>query len=597
MWRRIGEIFLILIFIQGTSLAEDVQVEALVNSEEIGLNDTLIYTLNISCGFNTEPSQIKFPDFQGFRKLSQSESTKMNIVIGGSQTFSKVKSYNIELLPNRTGMIEIKPAIVVVRGRVYQSQPIKVTVLPASRSVQQKRQQNKGYNIFKSPFDIDELPFDGHISDEDVMLQAVVDRKTVYVGEQFVFSLYLYSAIGVYDIEQLDLPKFEGAWVEDLYNPQRLASEGQKRIGSKVYNVYLLKRRAVFPTKAGIYEIEPSSIVLNVVAGFSQKRMTRQTQSIKIDVRPLPEKDMPQDFPVYNVGDYRVSFSLTPQRQPMDKPFTLNVVVEGKGNINAFTIPKLRDNPELRFYDPVIRTEQSPDRKFYGGRKSFEYLIFARRTGRINIPSFDIVFFKPDTSTYEKVLVGGLTVDVTDAEGATGGVKKSSYSHDSANISSIRFVNRVGDKFNGLSIKTFVISITLVPSIFILIVLVDFGRFLYLYLGFDSEISKRRRRLKKSISIVEKGYKEGNIKLFIENIYFAIEDILYMKAGVIQKGMTRDSLRESLISKGIKEDIVSEILMLLDAFDFIKFAGFESRGFDITDLKNRFDRVVRELGE
>jgi|GEM_PF-2384402 len=596
MLKRTGEILFFSLLMQGVVFAQDVQVEAQVNSEEIGLNDTLIYSLDISYGFNTEPSQVRFPDFQGFKKISQSESTRMNIVIGGSQTFSKVKSYNIELLPNKTGVIEIKPATVVVKGKVYQSRSLKVTVLPASKSATPKRQQNQGLNVFKSPFDIDELPFDSRINEEDVMLQAVVDRKSVYVGEQFVFSVYLYSTIAIYDIEQLNLPKFENAWVEDLYNPQKFTSE-QKRVGSRVYNVYLLKRRAVFPTKSGVYEIEPSSIVLNVVAGFNQRRITKQTQNIKIDVKPLPDNDKPADFPVYNVGDYRVSFSLNPSRQPMDKPFTLNVVVEGKGNINAFSIPKLKDNPELRFYDPVIRTEPSPDKKIYGGKKSFEYLIFAKRTGKINIPSFDVLFFKPDTSSYEKVSVSGLAVDVSEAEGVAGGVRKNSFSNDSTNIHSIRFINRIGTGFAGVGLKSFIVSISVLPFFFVLIILVDFGKFLYLYFGFDSEISRRKRRLKKEISSVERCFRERDIRGFIESIYAVIDEIIFIKYDVLQKGMTRDGLRQILIDKGIDENVVTDILSLLDTCDFIKFAGFESRGFDISTIKDRFDRIVREIGE
>ncbi len=597
MWRKIGKVFLLIfIFWHRILYADDVLVEASVNAEEIGLNDTLIYTLTITCNFNTEPSQVKFPDFQGFKKLSQSQSSSMNIVIGGGQTFSRVKSYDIQLLPNKTGPVEIKPAVVVIKGKIYQTRSIKINVLPASRSSPQSQTPKSLRNLLRSPFDIDDLPFGSNISDEDIMLQAVVDKKTVYVGEEIVFSVYLYSSVQIYDIEQFTLPKFENAWVEDIYSPQKFTSE-QKKVGQKVYNVYLMRRKAIFPNKVGIFEIEPSSIVLNVITGFNQKRMTRHTSSIKIDVRSLPETDMQPDFPVYNVGDYQISYSLTPSLQSIDKPFTLRIIVEGIGNINAFSLPRLKNNPELKYYDPVINTEIQTDNRIFKGKKSFEYLIFAKRTGKISLPAFDILYFKPETKSYEKVSISGLNIEVTEAENLQGIVKSGGNISEDERPFSIRFVNNTGDKFVGIDLISFLILSLIFPGVYFIIILRDAGKILFIYLGFDSEVSRRKRKMKRFIVTMERSYKEKKIEKYLESFYLAFSELLLIRYGINIKGMIREKLLLDLNSKGADESLIRDVESILELYEYIRFTGTNVKDFDITSLRDRFYSIMRKCGE
>lgn len=597
MWKKIGNISFLIVFLMHFSLlAEEVQVEASVNSDEIGLNDTLIYTLTISCGFNSEPSQIKFPDFQGFKKLSQSESSSMNIVIGGGQTFSKIKTYDIQLLPNKTGIIEIKPAVVVLKGKVYQTKSLKVNVLPASKSTQQRNRGGSLKKFIQSPFDIDEIPDPVQIKDNDIMLQAVVDKKSVYIGEEVVFSVFLYSAIPIYEIEQFSIPKFENAWVEDIYTPQRFTSE-QKYVGNKMYNVYLLRRKAVFPNKSGIYEIEPSSILLNVVSGFNKKRINRNTEPIKIDVKPLPEKEMPKDFPVYNVGEYKISYSLSPNIQPMDKPFTLKILVEGKGNINSFSIPKLKDNPELRFYDPVVKTDIQTDNKIFGGKRSYEYLIFAKRKGKILLPAFDIVYFRPDTATYEKVSISNLSIEATEPENLQSVMKRSTTSSATDRGYSIRFVNNVKDDSLVFKFSTFILLTLIFPGIYLIIRLSDLGKSLYFYLGFDSEISRRRRRLKRYISEAERYYASKDLSNYISNVYLALVELLMLRYGLNIKGTIRENLHKDLKDKGVRDEVIQDLDTILNVYDFVKFSKTDSYSFNISEIKEKFNLIIKECGE
>ncbi|MCX7944522.1 MAG: BatD family protein [Deltaproteobacteria bacterium] len=595
MWRKIGNI--LMLFIIGVSgFANEVTVEATVNSDEIGLNDTLIYTLSITCGFDVEPSQIKFPDFQGFKKLSQSQSSSVSIVIGGGQAFSKVKRYDIQLLPNRTGIIEIKPAVVVVKGKEYRTTALKVSVLPASKSTSQAPRQHSIRNFFQSPFDIDELPFEKKISDDDIVLHAVVDKTSVYVGEEIVFSVYLYTAVQIYDIEQITLPKFENFWVEDIYSPQRFTSE-QKRIGNRTYNVYLLKRKAIFPNKEGIYEIEPSSIVLNVVSGFSQRRIVRQTQGIKIDVRPLPKQDMPVDFPSYNVGNYRVYYELSPQRQPMDKPFVLKIVVEGIGNINAFTIPKLKDNPELRFYDPVVNTEIQTDNRVYKGKKSFEYLIFAKRIGKIQLPVIEILFFKPDTESYERVALSGLFIEATESESSGSVVKKIDAVDRFDRPASIRFVSSIKRGFNGLNFELFLLLSFIFPGIYMMFVVKGVIRTLLIYWGFDSEVAKSKRRLRKSVENLNRNYKKLKVVEFSDEVYTALAELLYIKFGINIRGLTREQLKRALIDNKVDQLLIDELEHILDVCEMIKFAKSSFNSSEIEDIYQRFNSFIQKCRE
>lgn len=94
-----------------------------------------------------------------------------------------------------------------------------------------------------------------HIND-NIFIKVEVDKKNANVGEQITASYKLYTRIAVH-MNITKIPALVGFWSQDFKIPFP-PEPTNEMVNGKMYNVYELKRSALFPTQTGVLELDPA---------------------------------------------------------------------------------------------------------------------------------------------------------------------------------------------------------------------------------------------------------------------------------------------------------------------------------------------------
>lgn len=403
-------------------------LDASVDRNELALGESLVWTLTIVADVDSGASQLKLPDFRGFADQGRSSSEQISLSFGsGGRGFLRTKTVRVTLSPNKTGTLEIGPAAAVIKGKRVETPRIAVTVLPASKaSAGPARPQRppagggtKYPSIWDDEFDIDSMfGRPQQVGRDDVFLRAMVDKKQAYPGEQVVWVLQLYSRVGLQGLDKLDLPKLDGFWAEDITTPQRITAE-TKVIGGVQYNAYLLKRKGLFPTKVGKLPIGASAATVTLGGSvFSPgQRVSRQSEALEVEVRPLPDAGRPAGFNTANVGQFSLRTEASSFSTPLDKPITVRFIIAGTGNVKYVQIPKLDPGADFKAYDPTVTEKINTTKHRFSGERQWEYLLIPQRVGKAIIPSMTFNFFDPAAGQYQALESGPITVEITAGSG------------------------------------------------------------------------------------------------------------------------------------------------------------------------------------
>src|SRR6478736_3489195 len=117
--------YLLLLLISFQGLWAQVQFEAKVSKNTLGLNERLRVDFTINAdGDNFTP-----PSFDGFRIVGGPFQQMSQQWINGRGSFSKTYSYI--LLPAQKGNLSIKQATIEYNDQVFKTSPIKITVTNA----------------------------------------------------------------------------------------------------------------------------------------------------------------------------------------------------------------------------------------------------------------------------------------------------------------------------------------------------------------------------------------------------------------------------------------------------------------------------------
>ena len=153
----------------------------------------------------------------------------------------------------------------------------------------------------------------------DIFLRNVVDKKKVYLGEQVTMSLLLYARSDVSGVNGMKMPKLDGFWSEDIETPSQINGE-RRVIDGVAYRVFLLRRKALFPLKAGTLTIDRVEADISLSMGFffsGGRKVQRKSAPVSIEVMPLP-KNPPNGFDPANVGTWRLSAEASPESVPLN---------------------------------------------------------------------------------------------------------------------------------------------------------------------------------------------------------------------------------------------------------------------------------------
>ena len=557
-----------------SSLSAQVQFETRVSKTTLGLNERL----RIDFMMNVDGDNFSQPSFDGFRIIAGPSQQVSQSWVNGRSSFEKVYSYF--LLPNRKGALTIKQAAIEYNGQIYKTSPVKINVTAAT----------------EQPRD----PNDTQISaDDNLYLVADVSKTNPYINEPItvVYKLYFSYNIGITNWRELNKPKYNDFWSQNIDIKQLVAQEGMFK-GEK-YRFVVLRKTVLYPQKSGKLAIEPLSLDIDVQLPTNQRNMYGQVVvkegskrvsagSKIITVKALPELGKPEDFSGA-VGNF--DFKVTPTKTDLKNGESLNLVVSvtGKGNMKLFSLPKPIVPNALELYDAVHNEKVDTPLSGMVGKVSDSYTIIPQYKGNYPIKPLRFSYFDLGSGKYKTLSSPEIMINVLD--GPT--VAVASNSSDKNRISNVEQFKYIKFKTKLLTIdkedffgSNLYLGLMLLPFLILpVIVLVKKKKE-----AIDGDVTGNRIRMNNKLAkkyLSEAKKQINNKELFYIALEKAMHNFLKAKLHIETSEMSKDNIQELLLSKNANPEAVNDFIALTENCEVARYAPSSS-----VAIQQDFDKAV-----
>jgi hypothetical protein len=577
--------YIVIFLISFHGLWAQVQFEAKVSKNSLGLNERL----RIDFTMNADGDNFSPPTFEGFRIVAGPSQQVSQSWINGRSSFNK--SYSYFLLPTQKGTLTIKQAAVEINGQIYKTNPIKINVTAA---VQQPRDPNDEPQIS---------------ADDAIHLVAEISKGNPYVNEPItvVYKLYFSYNIGITNWRELNKPKYNDFWSQNIDIKQLVAEEG--KYNGERSRCVVLRKTVLYPQKSGKLEIEPLSLDIDVQVPTNRRNFFGQVQVVNdnkrvsagsktINVRPLPEAGKPADFSGA-VGKF--NFSVTPSKTDLKngESLDLKVVASGTGNLKLFTLPKPVVPNSLEMYDPVHSEKVNTPLSGMNGSISDSYTIIPQFKGQYLIKPMSFSYFDLSSGKYKTITSAQIVLNVLD------GPEGSNNAAVSSNSGVTKMKVSAGEQFQFIKLNTNLTAVqkkdffdsrmfyllTFLPLLMIpIIVLVKKKKE-----AIDGDVAGNKVKLsnrlaKKYLSEAKK--QQENKEMFYVALEKAMHNFLKAKLKIETSEMSKDFIQELLLSRNGKEDSVLAFIDLTKNCEQARYAPTSS-----VAIQQDYDKAVTIISE
>jgi hypothetical protein len=240
-----------------------------------------------------------------------------------------------------------------------------------------------------------------------VFLRSEVQPARPVVGQQALYTIYLFTREDIAAISPSGIPPFKGFWVQDIPSPQQPPME-MVEIDGRRYGRVPLIQKALFPLRSGHYTIDPATIDLTVERydrnfffgpPISRPQTVRlSTAAQTLDVQPLPPA--PPGF-AGAVGQLALTARLEPPRLHLGEAATLTVRLSGTGNLQGLREPKVTPPDGLTIYPPQQEGKDELAGTSVRGQRSWSYVVVPDRTGRYRLEAPRVTYYDPAARRYQ----------------------------------------------------------------------------------------------------------------------------------------------------------------------------------------------------
>jgi hypothetical protein len=569
----------------------DVEFYQKVDRNEVGTEDS--FRLSVVVVDAPPSAQVQLPAPKDFEVLSSARGSQRSIQLsgGGPAVIQDVTTHTLILRATRTGKLIIPPAVLTTAGRTYRTESIEMTVKPgrlgpAPGQAARPSLPDPFRNFPSSDPSEDMGEEDDPViprGDTDLFLRASLDRDEIFVGEQTTLSLFIYSRVDLSSVDAVTMPKLEGFWSEDVESPTQLSGE-QRIVNGVPYRAYLLRRRALFPVKAGTLTITPAEADITTGFLFAGHRVHRVSNGLKVKVKPLPP-GAPPGIANANVGSWQLSIDVTPTSVELGQPITVKVILEGTGNVKNISPPKLTTPASLKVYDPTTTDKLTPNKNKIQGRRMMEYLVMPQRTGTFTLPALEFPYFDPRRREYDVTRTDPVTVTVeAGAGGVTSTGPQPTPTHDAANeqknvlsasgLRPLRYQARFMAPSRVLWEQAFFLPAVLGPvGLLFGVMLLGQARERFFTQTEAGRNKQQARAARKRLAAAEKLVGEGSTSAFYAEVEKALTGFLEARLHTPVVGLTREVLDEKMAAAGVAPERRSRALFVLEACDMGRFGG------------------------
>lgn len=557
---------LLLLFLIAQSLSAQVQFEAKVSKNTLGINERLRIEFNM----NADGDNFVAPNFEasGFRVIGGPSQSVSQSWINGKSSFNK--SYIYILLPTQKGQLTIKQAAIEINGQIYKTSPVKINVT----------------NAVEIPKDPNEAP--AVSADDNIYLVADISKSNPYLNEPItvVYKLYFSYSIGISNWRELNKPKYNDFWSQNIDIKQLKAEEGMFK--GERYRYVVLRKTVLYPQKSGKLEIEPLSLDIDCQVPSNRRNFWGQPIMVEdskrvsagskiINVRALPESGKPVDFSgAVGQFDFKVNPSKTTLKNGESLDLTLSVI--GKGNLKLFSLPKPVVPTALEMYDPVHKENVSTPLTGMTGKISDKYTIIPQYKGSYQIKPLSFSYFDLASGRYKTITSQPITITVLDGPSVASGEKSNPTEVTKNKVEVAKSFAFIKPK---TSLKSMEKEDFLGSGLFYSLVALPFLAIPLLIVGrrrkqaIDNDVVGNK--IRKSNALAKKYLSEAKKHLGQkEPFYIALEKALHnflkAKLNIETSDMSKEKIREILTERNAQPETISEFITLTENCEFARYA-------------------------
>lgn len=605
MWKSVLSLFrvaLLLLFWSPALFAQDLQINAHVSRNRVGINQQFDVTVELSGAAARQVGDPTLPNIEDFAAYLGSSSSQSVQIINGQMSVSRSITYSFQA--SSEGKFQIPAFLVNHKGKSYRSDPIQIEIVKSQP--QQSRPGTSRQGRANESQDLGELIF----------LKASVDKSKVYQNEPVIVTYKIYTAVNITSYGVSQLPNTVGFWSEDFSLPDRPPLYNEV-VNGRQYRVADIKKVALFPQGPGLKELDPMVVNCEVQLPrrrrqrrdifdsffddpfFSSRtqRKTLRSNTVKIEVLPLPEKGKPADFSGA-VGDFSISATVDKSSTKTNEAVTLKVKLSGIGNINILPNPTVDLPADFEVYDPKVSTAINRKGGQIKGSKTFEYVLIPRFPGEQVIRSIPFSYFDLKSKSYK--ILASEPIDISVAKGdqpllaAPIGASKEDVRFIGQDI---RFIqtrlpefSRVGPVF--YKRVPFYVVLTLPLLAFV----AAYGYRKHLD-KLSSNVAYARSKKANQMALkrlrqASKKMQECDSKEFFSEVSTALMGFIGDKLNVPAAGLITDDLDTILGKKGVDEKVVANYLGCLKSCDFKRFAPGDSSNGEMKDFFNTAKQAI-----
>ncbi|KGO89168.1 BatD family protein [Flavobacterium suncheonense] len=593
--------YILLLLLTAQSLLAQVEFKATVSKSTIGINERL----RVDFTMNDDGDNFEAPAFEGFKIFGGPNQSVNYSWVNGRKSFSK--SYSFFLMPTKKGTFIIKPASIEIGGKVYKTNPVKVTVGNAVAQPEPEEEEDPFAIIFgnRRPRQVAPPP-PPELKGDGIHLVAEISNTNPYVNEPItaIYKLYVSPYVSVSDFREATSPKYNNFWSQSI-DVKNLSVQMGKYNGED-YRYVILRKTVLYPQKAGKLTIEPLMLDITMQAPtgrrdmFGRMEYANGTKKVSagaksITVKALPETGKPEDF-TGAVGHF--DFKVKPSKTTLKagESLQLEVSAAGRGNMKLFTLPKPVVPNALEMYDPEHKENVTTPLTGMQGTISDNYTIVPQYKGTYTIKPLTFSYFDLNTKSYKTLSSEAIQLNVLD-----GVMPNSSEAAASANKQTVT----KSDQFAFIKSNAELLPVNrkdfLGSGLFYALLLAPFCIIPIIILAkkkkeaIDRDVTGNRIRQSNKLAkkfLSEASKQMGNKEPFYDAMERALHNFLKAKLSIETSEMSKENIQELLVSKKAQAETVTDFMTLMKNCEFARYAPSTS-----VAMQQDYDKAVSVISE
>jgi len=602
-----------LLLLSSRMIAQEITFVASSKSTvETGEQFRIVYELN------ADGSRFTGPEFGQLRVITgPMTSSSSNIqLINGKMSRSFSQTYTYIVTATSPGDITIGPASVFVDGTKHTSNTLTIKILPSSSG--QGQPQNQGNDAARGSAD------QTSVSDKDLYVRALADKKSVFMGEQVIITYRLYTKVPISNISNIKLSSFPGFWMKNLLDDNAPLQQSRQVINGEEYVIADIRKIALFPQKSGTLRIDPMELECTAQLRIqNDRRRTRDpfesffndpffnrnivnidkkltSGPIEIEVKPLPSSGRPSYFSGA-VGQFSIQSSIDRTELKTNEAASISYTITGTGNIELIDLPAPSFPTSFEVYEPKTSVQTRTGSNGVSGIKKIEYLVIPRQTGTFRVPEVALGYYDPLKKEYISLKTQEFQITVEKGSDDSNGRTIISGGQESIRIlgSDIRYISTKEPIFKQKNDFLFgsIRYILIISGLF-----AAFGAALYQMnksrkLKHDKSLLRNRQATKvarKRLTKAQQFMKQNKQNEFYAEISQAIWGYLSDKFNIPLSSLSISSVQDTMELNQLDQGITAILIETLNNCEFARFAPGDP-GRKMEELYNQALDIITKI--